>query len=116
MFQTTKVNVPRTKTQVQQFSKGDRVYSAVHQQEALVYEDTAEETVTIFLDKELINVPRKRLTLKMSAEKLYPVGYELDHLFTDFQTRKWQRDLARGSKKRIKNYPKKLKNDEKKRD
>lgn len=116
VFQTTKVNVPRTKTQVQQFSKGDRVYSAVHQQEALVYEDTAEETVTIFLDKELINVPRKRLTLKMSAEKLYPVGYELDHLFTDFQTRKWQRDLARGSKKAHKKLSKEAKERREKRD
>lgn len=35
----------------------------------------------------------------MRAEELYPVGYEIDHLFTDFKTRKWERDIERGSKK-----------------
>ncbi len=33
------------------------------------------------------------------AEELYPEGYDLDSLFTDFLTRKVRKDLDRGSKK-----------------
>ena len=81
------------------FSKGDRVYATQYKKEALVFEDTGEETIVIFVDNHKETVLRQRLLLKMRAEELYPVGYEIDHLFTDFKTRKWERDIERGSKK-----------------
>ncbi|MGX7173231.1 endonuclease MutS2 [Enterococcus ratti] len=81
------------------FSKGDRVFSTIHQKESLIYEDTGDETVKIYLGKEFLTVPRKRVVLKTRAEKLYPQDYDLDSLFTDFHIRKWQKDIARGSKK-----------------
>lgn len=81
------------------FSKGDRVYVTQYKKEALVFEDTGEETIVIFVDNHKETVLRQRLLLKMRAEELYPVGYEIDHLFTDFKTRKWERDIERGSKK-----------------
>ena len=98
-FKVVKAKEPTIKQKKQLFSKGDRVLSTMHQKEALVYEDMGEEMITIYLNKEMIMVPRKRLNLKMSAEQLYPDGYELDQLFTDFQTRKREKDLLRGSKK-----------------
>ena len=81
------------------FSKGDRVYATQYKKEALVFEDTGEETIVIFVDNHKETVLRQRLLLKMRAEELYPVGYEIDQLFTDFKTRKWERDIERGSKK-----------------
>jgi hypothetical protein len=35
----------------------------------------------------------------MAADKLYPVDYDLESLFTDFHQRKMRKDLERGSKK-----------------
>lgn len=99
VFPSMESKEERVKQEKQLFSKGDRVLSTLHQKEALVYEDNGEDTVTIYLNKEMLTVPRKRVMLKNSAEKLYPLGYELDQLFTDFQTRKRERDITRGSKK-----------------
>lgn len=70
-----------------------------YQKEALVYEDIGEDTIAVYLEKEMIRVPRQRVRLVRSAENLYPTGYDLDSLFIDFKTRKQQRDLERGSKK-----------------
>lgn len=81
------------------FSKGDRIFSTQHQKEGLVFEDLGEETVVIFIDEQLLPIYQQRVIFKRSAEELYPVGYDLDSLFTDFKTRKWEKDIARGSKK-----------------
>ncbi len=70
-----------------------------YQKEALVYEDIGEDTIAVYLEKEMIRVPRQCVRLVRSAENLYPAGYDLDSLFIDFKTRKQQRDLERGSKK-----------------
>lgn len=98
-FKVEKLKETTVVEEKKRFSKGDRVFSTIHQKEALVYEDTNDEKITIYLNKELITVPRKRVILKTPAEQLYPIGYELDQLFIDFQTRKREKDLARGSKK-----------------
>ncbi|MBO0461590.1 endonuclease MutS2 [Enterococcus sp. DIV1298c] len=98
-FKQKKKNQEAPKEEKVLFSKGDRVYATQFQKEALVFEDTGEDTIVIFIDKQKETVLRQRVVLKMSAEELYPVGYEIDHLFTEFKDRKWQRDIDRGSKK-----------------
>ncbi|WP_165005691.1 MULTISPECIES: endonuclease MutS2 [unclassified Enterococcus] len=90
------------------FAKGDRVFSSLHQKEVLVFEDTGEDQIIVHSDNEKISVPRQRVQLRRSAEALYPDGYDLDSLFTDFKTRKQQRDLARGSKKAHKELRKEM--------
>lgn len=87
------------KKECQLFAKGDRIFVNEYQKEALVYEDIGEDTIAVYLEKEMIRVPRQRVRLVRSAENLYPTGYDLDSLFIDFKTRKQQRDLERGSKK-----------------
>ena len=98
-FKQKKKNQEAPKEEKVLFSKGDRVYATQFQKEALVFEDTGEDTIVIFIDKQKETVLRQRVVLKMSTEELYPVGYEIDHLFTEFKDRKWQRDIDRGSKK-----------------
>ena len=97
-FQTL-VQKENVKEKLERFSKGDRVFSTIHQKEGLIFEDQGEDTLIFYLDSEKIEVPRFRVTLKRRAEELYPENYDLDSLFTDFKTRKWQRDIERGSKK-----------------
>ena len=97
-FQTL-VQKENVKEELERFSKGDRVFSTIHQKEGLIFEDQGEDTLIFYLDSEKIEVPRSRVTLKRRAEELYPENYDLDSLFTDFKTRKWQRDIERGSKK-----------------
>lgn len=109
-FQHAASTSTRQVHQVQRFAKGDRVLSMAHQKEGLIFEDTGKDTVMIYLEKELLAVPRKRLVLKMTAEELYPIDYDLEQLFTAFQERKWQKDLARGSKKAHKKLLKEAKN------
>lgn len=99
LFKQKKEKQEAPKTQKVLFSKGDRVYATQYKKEALVFEDTGEESIVIFVDNQKETVLRQRVVLKMRAEELYPVGYEIDHLFTDFKTRKWERDIERGSKK-----------------
>lgn len=83
----------------ERFSKGDRVFSTIHQKEGVVFDDQGEATLILYLDNEKLEVPRTRVQLKRRAEALYPTDYDLDSLFIDFKTRKWQKDIERGSKK-----------------
>ncbi len=84
---------------IEQFAKGDRVFSTIHQKEGLVFDDQGGDTLILYLNDEKIEVPRPRVQLKRRAEELYPTDYDLDSLFTDFKARKWQKDIERGSKK-----------------
>lgn len=81
------------------FQKGDRVWSGEHEQYGLFYAYQDEQTAKILLDKQLIPVLRKRLKLAMAANELYPQDYDVDQLFVDYQERKLNRDIDRGSKK-----------------
>ena len=96
---TAGINRKDNKKERQLFAKGDRIFVNEYQKEALVYEDIGEDTIAVYLEKEMIRVPRQCVRLVRSAENLYPAGYDLDSLFIDFKTRKQQRDLERGSKK-----------------
>ncbi|MDO5518025.1 MAG: endonuclease MutS2, partial [Clostridium sp.] len=58
--------------------------------------------VTIFYNKEFIEVNYKRVKLELKASELYPEGYDLNQIFVSFKERKMERDIERGSKKALK--------------
>lgn len=97
---TFKKNQPEKQIEktLQNFAKGDRVQLTETQKEALVWEDQG-DTLIVFAGEERFPVMKKRVKLLFKAEELYPAGYDLDSLFSDYATRKRERDLERGSKK-----------------
>lgn len=80
-----------------EFHKGDRVFSAEHGY-GLFYEMKDQQTALVF-DKEMNEIPLRRLSLVTPHTQLYPANYDLESLFTDFHERKFNRDIERGSKK-----------------
>lgn len=92
-----------------QFAKGDRVALTTNQKIGLIYEDNGEAFVTVFVEDTMQQILRQRVKLCMSAQALYPQDYDLDQLFVDFNTRKQERDLMRGSKKAHKQLNKEAK-------
>lgn len=86
------------KSVLPQFTKGDRVTYLETNATGLFYE-AVEQQARILLEDGWQEVPLRRLKLVLSAQELYPQDYEVENLFTDFHEQKFQRDLARGSKK-----------------
>jgi len=83
---------------VTEFTQGDRVWLSALQQEALVYADDGDDVVTVYVNHERQNQPRRRIQLLTPASELYPEGYEMNRLFVDYTDYKQQRDLNRGAK------------------
>lgn len=82
------------------FEKGDQVLWTEKQKIALVYETIiGSDQVIIYVEKEFVEVSRKRLQMKMKATELYPANYDLGSLFESHKVRKERRDIDRGSKK-----------------
>ncbi|MBU3217492.1 hypothetical protein [Clostridium estertheticum] len=50
----------------------------------------------------------KMLRLNFTAEDLYPEDYDLNTLFVDYQQRKLERDIERGSKKALEKVQKEI--------
>lgn len=105
-YRTTKQNFPQKAVDSPvnselklTYAKGDRVYLTSTQEVGLVYQDTGENDVEVAVNDSHITVSRRRLKLITPATELYPADYDLDSLFTDYQTRKLRHDLDRGSKK-----------------
>ena len=92
------------------YEKGDRVKLLDYNDFGLVYElQDKFSNVTVYYQNEMIDVNKKRLKLEQKAKDLYPDDYDLDALFTDYQTRKWQHDIERGSKKALRKIEKEIK-------
>lgn len=81
------------------FGKGDRVLLTESKEVALFYQKISDSEADVSVNQALRTVPLRRMKLLMKADQLYPQGYDLDSLFTDFKERKFQRDIDRGSKK-----------------
>ncbi len=91
------------------YQKGDRVRLLDYEDFGIVYEELDNfNNVTVFYNGEFMEVNYKRLSLELSATELYPDGYDLNTLFVDFQTRKMQHDIERGSKKALKKIQKEI--------
>ncbi|MFV0518643.1 MAG: endonuclease MutS2 [Lachnospirales bacterium] len=85
------------------FSKGDRVILLDENEIGIVYEPLDKENnVTIYFKKKFKKVFYKRIELQGKAEDLYPQGYDLNTLFTEYKERKLEHDIERGSKKVLK--------------
>lgn len=86
------------------FHKGDIVFAGSLGKEGIFYEQKAgTDKVTIFVNKEFVTLPVKRIKLRRKMEDLYPEGYNLDLLFVkNWQEYKFNKDLDRGSKKAYK--------------
>lgn len=84
------------------FAKGDRVVVVEEAKALLVFEDDGGAEVTLFVDGVMTPYLRKRIKLERPASELYPENYDLDQLFVDYETRKFNRDIDRGSKKALK--------------
>ncbi|MHA3066782.1 endonuclease MutS2 [Lacticaseibacillus saniviri] len=102
-YQTTKRQFThqeqKSSESAMRFNRGDRVLLTATKQEALVAKDTGELDVEVYVDGQFSDQPRKRLQLLATAAELYPQGYNLDLLFTDYASYKQAHDLDRGSKK-----------------
>ena len=78
---------------------------------ANVYTERDKENNVVVLDgNEFKKYHYKRLRLELTAEELYPAGYDLDQIFVSFKDRKLDHDIQRGSKKAIKQIQKEIKN------
>ncbi len=94
------------------FAKGDRVKLLDYDDVGLVYEEmNPYNKVRVFYQGQILEVNVKRLTLDLPATELYPEGYDLETLFVDYQERKLQHDIERGSKKALRKIHKQIKND-----
>lgn len=81
-----------------QYQKGDRVQLTFNGKTGLVFEDDGQSRVQVYVDRNIQSIIRRRIKLVNSATELYPNGYDLDQLFSNFHERKEIRDLERGSK------------------
>ena len=76
----------------------------------IIYQPINEfKNVEVLYKGEFIELNVKRIELSIPASELYPSGYDLDSLFRDFGERKLERDIARGSKKALKQIQKEIK-------
>jgi hypothetical protein len=92
-----------------QYKKGDKVFLMDYNDSALIYEEEDKyRNVMVFYQDKFVELNVKRIKLEFPATELYPEGYDLDTLFTDFRTRKLERDIERGSKKALKKIQKEM--------
>ncbi|WP_077603771.1 endonuclease MutS2 [Oceanobacillus sojae] len=91
------------------YEKGDRVKLLEYDDFGIIYKEMdSNKNVTVFYNKELMEVNVKRVSLEVKGKDLYPAGYDLDSLFEDYSSRKMQHDLERGSKKALRNIEKEI--------
>ncbi|GLC89390.1 endonuclease MutS2 [Lysinibacillus piscis] len=82
------------------FQQGDRVRLLDNDTTGIVYREMdSYYNVTVFQEGNFIEAHVKRLALELPATELYPEGYDMNSLFTDYKERKLQHDIERGSKK-----------------
>ncbi|CCI85521.1 DNA mismatch repair protein [Lactobacillus pasteurii DSM 23907 = CRBIP 24.76] len=82
--------------------KGDVVYISSIKKEGIFHSLDGQQA-KVFVDKKFDLYPVRRLQLRRLAKDLYPEGYNLDLLFVEnWQDYKFDKDLARGSKKAYK--------------
>jgi len=99
---------------IYEYQQGDRVLLLEYNDHALVYEGIDDyNNVKVYYKKNFIDVNVRRLKLEYPAEVLYPVGYDMEQLFSGFEDRKFEKDMARGSKKALKKVKKEIKDSKK---
>lgn len=90
---------------------GDRVKWISQDDYAIVYEPIDKfNNIKLFYKDEIVEVNSKRVELDIKASELYPEGYDMNSLFTNYHQRKLQHDLERGSKKALRKVQKEIRN------
>lgn len=93
------------------YKVGDKVFLIEHNDFAIVYKPIDNfNNITVLYKDDFLEVNEKRLRLELEATDLYPEDYDLNTLFVDFQQRKLERDIERGSKKALKKIQKEIRN------
>jgi len=88
---------------------GDKVFIIKYNDFAIVYKPIDNfNNITVLYKDDFLEVNEKRLRLELKAEDLYPADYDYNTLFVDYQKRKLERDLERGSKKALKKVQKEI--------
>ncbi|GCD11523.1 endonuclease MutS2 [Clostridium tagluense] len=88
---------------------GDRVLLMEYMDFAIVYKAIDSfNNITVLYKDDFLEVNEKRLKLELKAEDLYPEDYDFNILFMDYEKRKLERDLERGSKKALKKIQKEI--------
>lgn len=96
-------------TSKEDYQKGDRVKLLDYNEFGIVYkEKDTYYNVTVYYQEQFIEVNEKRLTLELKAIDLYPAGYDLNMLFSNYKTQKINHDIARGSKKALRKIHKEI--------
>ncbi|ADZ07207.1 hypothetical protein LAC30SC_05295 [Lactobacillus amylovorus] len=105
---TFKKEIDRKDTKKLKLHKGDIVFVGNLNKEAIFYQKAkTANKIIVFVDRDFLEVPIKRVKLRRKAQDLYPAGYNLDLLFVkDWQQYKLNKDLDRGSKKAWKKFNK----------
>ena len=105
---TFKKEIDRKDTKKLKLHKGDIVFVGNLNKEAIFYQKAkTANKIIVFVDRDFLEVPIKRVKLRRKAQDLYPAGYNLDLLFVkDWQQYKLTKDLDRGSKKAWKKFNK----------
>lgn len=105
---TFKKEIDRKDTKKLKLHKGDIVLVGNLNKEAIFYQKAkTANKIIVFVDRDFLEVPIKRVKLRRKAQDLYPAGYNLDLLFVkDWQQYKLNKDLDRGSKKAWKKFNK----------
>jgi DNA mismatch repair protein MutS2 len=96
-------------TKAYQYKIGDTVLLMDYKDSAIVYKPmNSFNNITVLYKDDFLEVNEKRLKLELKAEELYPEDYDFNTLFVDYQKRKLQRDIERGSKKALKKVQKEM--------
>nr|WP_330404784.1 hypothetical protein [Clostridioides difficile] len=96
------------------YNVGDKVKLLDEDDFGIVYKPIDKfNNVEVLFNDNFISVNIKRLQLSIKASELYPEGYDLDTLFTNFKERKLEKDIQRGSKKALKKIQKEIRENRK---
>lgn len=88
---------------------GDKVKLLDYNDYGVVYKPINKlNNVEVLYKNEFIEINIKRIELYLKAKDLYPQGYDLNSLFTSFEERKLEKDIARGSKKALRKIQKEI--------
>lgn len=81
---------------VKAFRKGDRVYAAYLNQSGIVCDvEDSRGNIGVMLRGRKVKIHKKRLTLHISANELYPGDYDLDIVLESKENRKKRKLMSR---------------------
>lgn len=103
--------VEATEKEVVNCQVGDKVKLLDEDEFAIVYKAVDKfNNIEVLYNNEFIKVNIKKVELQLKADKLYPLGYDINSLFTSYEDRKLEKDIERGSKKALKKIQKQIRN------